>query len=147
MVKIEEKVGAQALTFSDVSLMPGKSEVLPRDTDVTTRLTRNIAMNIPILSAAMDTVTEAGLAVALAQESGMGIIHRNLSIEVQAGEVEKVKRSESGMIADPVTLVPNDTVQRALELMGQYHMACPSSTRAAGWLAFSPTAICVLRRT
>jgi len=84
MIKIEEKVGAQALTFSDVSLVPGKSEVLPRDTDVTTRLTRNIDMNIPILSAAMDTVTEAGLAVALAQEGGMGIIHRNLSIEVQA---------------------------------------------------------------
>ena len=123
MVKIEEKIGCQALTFSDVSLVPGRSEVLPRDTDVGTQLTRNIRMNIPLLSAPMDTVTEAALAIALAQEGGMGIIHRNLSIEEQAREVEKVKRSESGMIADPVTLSPEDQVQRALALMGQYHIS------------------------
>jgi len=122
MVKIKEKISYQALTFSDVSLVPGRSEVLPRDTDVSTQLTRNIRMNIPILSAPMDTVTEAALAIALAQEGGM-VIHRNLSIEEQAREVEKVKRSESGMIADPVTLSPEDQVQRALALMGQYHIS------------------------
>jgi len=103
----------EMLTFDDVMLVPGRSAVLPRDVDLTTRLTRNLTMNIPLLSAAMDTVTEARLAIAIAQEGGIGVIHRNLSPERQAEEVDKVKRSESGMIRDPITLGPNRTVREA----------------------------------
>src|SRR4029077_1581252 len=101
----------EALTFDDVLIVPGYTEVLPDQTDVKARLTREITLNIPLLSAAMDTVTEARLAIALAREGGLGIIHRNLSAEAQADEVEKVKRSESGMIVDPVTLPPTATLR------------------------------------
>src|SRR5262245_31894020 len=96
----------EALTFDDVLLLPGRSDVVPAQADTRTRLSRNISLNIPIVSAAMDTVTEARLAIALAQQGGIGIVHRNLSIEQQAAEVDKVKRSESGMIVDPVTVSP-----------------------------------------
>ncbi|NKB66729.1 MAG: IMP dehydrogenase [Candidatus Latescibacteria bacterium] len=123
MTQSAVEIEPQALTFSDVSLVPAHSDVLPRDTQVGTRLSRNIELNIPILSAAMDTVTESALAIALAQEGGMGIIHRNLSIEAQSGQVARVKRSESGMIAEPVTLAPQDRVQRALDLMQQYRIS------------------------
>ena len=102
--------GHQALTFDDLLIVPGYTEVLPSETDVRARLTRDIQLNIPLLSAAMDTVTEARLAIALAREGGIGIIHRNLSPEQQADEVDKVKRSESGMITDPVTLPPTATL-------------------------------------
>ena len=95
----------EALTFDDVLLVPAYSQVLPRDTDLSTQLSRNIRLNLPLVSAAMDTVTEARLAIALAREGGLGIIHRNMPPALQAAEVEKVKRSESGMIVDPVTLV------------------------------------------
>src|SRR5690348_1779729 len=100
----------EALTFDDVLLLPARSDVTPATVNTQTRLTRNITLNIPIISAAMDTVTESRMAIAVAQQGGMGIIHRNLSIEQQGNEVDKVKRSESGMIVDPVTMSPDDKV-------------------------------------
>ncbi len=108
------------LTFDDVLLVPSKSEVLPRDVDVTTRLTSKISLNIPIVSAAMDTVTEYKLAIALARQGGIGIIHKNLPPEVQAAEVDKVKRSESGMIVDPITLPPDRPIGDALQVMKKF---------------------------
>jgi IMP dehydrogenase len=113
----------EALTFDDVLLVPQRSEVLPSELDVTTRLTRAIELKIPVVSAAMDTVTEAQLAIALAQEGGIGIIHKNMSIEAQATEVDKVKRSESGMIVDPVTVSPDAPVAEALALMARYRIS------------------------
>src|SRR5574337_1301963 len=112
-----------SLTFDDLLIVPGYTEVLPDQTDVRTRLTKDIALNIPILSAAMDTVTEARLAIALAREGGLGIIHRNMPVELQAAEVEKVKRSESGMIVDPVTLPPTATLQEAESVMANFHIS------------------------
>ena len=116
--KIEE-----ALTFDDVLLIPAKSSVLPREVDVSTLLTHEIKLNIPIVSAAMDTVTESNLAVALAREGGIGILHKNMSIERQCEEVDKVKRSESGMIKDPVTLSPDKSIGDALDLMRKYSVS------------------------
>lgn len=113
----------EALTFDDVLVVPGFSEILPSETDVTSRLTSDIRLNIPILSAAMDTVSEARLAIALAREGGIGIIHRNLSPEQQATEVDKVKRSQSGMIADPITLPPDATLQQAENIMATYKIS------------------------
>lgn len=111
------------LTFDDVLLVPGYSEVLPKDVDVSTQLTRGIKLNIPLVSAAMDTVTEARTAIALAQEGGIGIIHRNLSIADQALEVDKVKKSESGMILNPITVHPDQKIYEALELMKRYRIS------------------------
>jgi len=113
----------EGLTFDDVLLMPARSEVLPRDVDISTNITTEINLKIPIVSAAMDTVTESKLAVALAREGGIGIIHKNLSPEVQAGEVDKVKRSESGMIADPITLPPDRSISEALQVMRQFRIS------------------------
>jgi len=113
----------EALTFDDLLIVPGYTAVLPDQTDVRARLARDIVLNIPIVSAAMDTVTEARLAIALAREGGLGFIHRNLSPAAQAAEVEKVKRSESGMIVDPVTLPPTATLQDAEDLMAKYHIS------------------------
>jgi IMP dehydrogenase len=113
----------EALTFDDVLLLPAKSDVIPAEVNTQTRLTRNITLNIPLISAAMDTVTESRLAIALAQQGGLGIVHRNLSIEQQAGEVDKVKRSESGMIVDPVTISPDARIAEALELMKRYRIS------------------------
>jgi len=113
----------EALTFDDVLLVPQRSEVLPSEVDVTTRLTRSIVLKVPVLSAAMDTVTEAPLAIAMAQEGGIGIIHKNMSIPAQAMEVDKVKRSESGMIVDPVTVAPDARVADALEVMAKYRIS------------------------
>ncbi len=113
----------EALTFDDVLLLPGRSDVVPASVSAATRLTRNIALNIPLISAAMDTVTESRLAIALAQQGGMGIIHRNGPIEHQAGEVDKVKRSESGMIVDPVTMSPEAKISDALEVMRKYKIS------------------------
>ncbi len=112
-----------AYTFDDLLLVPQYSEVLPHEVDVSTWLTKKIRLNIPIVSAAMDTVTESRLAIALAREGGIGIIHRNLSIEEQAQEVEKVKKSESGMILQPVTVKPDTTVKQALEIMERYRIS------------------------
>jgi IMP dehydrogenase len=114
---------ATALTFDDVLLVPQHSRVLPRQVDVSTRLTRNIRLNVPLVSAAMDTVTESRLAIAMAQHGGLGVIHKNLSIEEQASEVDRVKRSESGMIVDPITLSPTHKIYEALELMKKYRIS------------------------
>jgi len=113
----------EALTFDDVLLLPAHSGVVPANTNTQTQLSRNIRLNIPIISAAMDTVTESHMAIALAQQGGLGIIHRNLTIEQQANEVDKVKRSESGMIVDPVTMSPDAKVSDALDVMQKYHIS------------------------
>ncbi len=113
----------EGLTFDDVLLVPSLSRIMPKDADVSTSLTRSIKLNIPILSAAMDTVTEAKAAICLAQEGGIGIIHRNMGIEEQAQEVEKVKKSESGMIVDPITIRPEKKIRDALELMARYRIS------------------------
>ncbi len=110
-------------TFDDVLLVPGESDFLPADADLTTRLSRNVALNIPLVSAAMDTVTESAMAIAMAQEGGIGVIHRNLSIEDQALEVAKVKKSESGLILDPVTVHPQQKISEALEIMQRYRIS------------------------
>ena len=114
------KVSQLALTYDDVLLVPAASDVSPRDVDVTTRLTRNITLNIPIISAAMDTITEAEMAMAMAREGGMGMLHKNLSIAQQVDMVSIIKRSESGMIADPVTLHASNTIKEARDLMAKY---------------------------
>jgi IMP dehydrogenase len=113
----------EGVTFDDVLLIPAKSEVLPSQVDVSTSLTPHIRMSIPLISAAMDTVTEARLAIALAQEGGVGIVHRNMSINHQVAEVDKVKRSESGMIVDPITMGPDQSVREALDIMEKYRIS------------------------
>jgi IMP dehydrogenase len=118
-----EKFGKEGLTFDDVLLVPAESSVLPNAVSTATRLTRTVALNVPVVSAAMDTVTEARMAIALAREGGIGIVHRNLSIEEQVAEVDKVKRSESGMIVEPLTLPPTALVADALELIERYHIS------------------------
>src|SRR5688500_8165399 len=110
------------LTFEDVLLVPAASEILPRDTDVATWVTRRVRLNIPVLSAAMDTVTEARTAIAMAQEGGIGVIHRNLAVAEQAIEVEKVKKSESGMIVDPVTVHPDQPIDRKSTRLNSSHL-------------------------
>jgi IMP dehydrogenase len=119
---LEERI-PEALTFDDVLLVPQRSEVLPSEVDISTRLTKSITLRVPIVSAAMDTVTEAPLAIALAQEGGIGIIHKNMTIYAQASEVDKVKRSESGMIVDPVTVAPTAKVAEALEVMAKFRIS------------------------
>src|SRR5437870_5939562 len=114
---------ATALTFDDILLVPQHSTVLPYQVDVSTRLTRNIRLNVPLASAAMDTVTESRLAIAMAQHGGLGVIHKNLSIEEQASEVDRVKRSESGMIVNPITLSPTHKIYEALDLMKKYRIS------------------------
>src|SRR5713101_9549162 len=113
----------EGLTFDDVLLLPGKSNVLPGEADTRTCLSRKIALNIPIVAAAMDTVTDSRLAIAIARQGGLGFIHRNMSIERQAEEVDKVKRSESGMIVDPVTIAPEMSVRQALDIMNKFHIS------------------------
>ena len=120
---IEDKIITEALTFDDVLLIPQYSEVLPSQVDTSTYLTKNIKLNIPLISAAMDTVTEAELAIALAREGGLGIIHKNMTIEEQADEVDKVKRSESGMIVEPVVVKPNEPIKQALIYMKKYKIS------------------------
>jgi len=117
------KIIGEAITYDDVLLVPGRSSVLPREVDVTTRLTRSITLNVPLLSAAMDTVTESEMAIALAREGGIGIVHKNMRIERQAEEVDKVKRSESGMIMNPVTLTADKTVGDVLDLMAKFSVS------------------------
>jgi IMP dehydrogenase len=124
----------EALTFDDVLIVPGYTQVLPDQTNVSVQLTPQIRLDIPILSAAMDTVTEAALAIALAREGGLGMIHRNLSAEQQAAEVDKVKRSQSGMIVEPITLSPEATLRQAEEIMSTYHISGVPITDQAGRL-------------
>lgn len=119
----EDKFGREGLTFDDVLLLPAYSDVLPREVDTSTWLTRNIRLNIPLVSSGMDTVTEARMAIAMAREGGIGVIHKNLSIEKQALEVDKVKRSESGVIVDPIYLSADHTLRDALDMMERYHIS------------------------
>lgn len=120
---LTDKFARDGLTFDDVLLIPSKSRILPRDVDVSTHITRQIAINLPIISAGMDTVTEARMAIAMAREGGIGIIHRNLTIEKQAGEVDKVKRSEHGVITNPFRLTPDHTINDAADLMERYRIS------------------------
>ncbi|HQU94931.1 MAG TPA: IMP dehydrogenase, partial [Saprospiraceae bacterium] len=115
----EDKFGEKGLTFDDVLLVPAHSQVLPRETELKTKLSEKITINVPIISAAMDTVTEKALAISIAQQGGIGIIHKNMSIEAQAEQVRSVKRSESGMILDPITLREDATIGDALALMAE----------------------------
>ena len=119
----DDKFVKEGLTFDDVLLIPAESAVLPRDVSVKTKLTKNIKLNIPIISSGMDTVTEARMAIAMAREGGLGVIHKNMSIIEQAHEIDKVKRSEHGIIVDPFFLSPNNTLQEALVLMEKYHIS------------------------
>jgi IMP dehydrogenase len=121
--RMKDRIEGEGLAFDDVLLLPQRSEVLPSQVDTRTRLTRNIELNIPIISAAMDTVSESRLAIAIAREGGMGIIHKNLSVKEQAAHVDRVKRSESGMITKPITLRPDATVQQALNMMMQFKIS------------------------
>lgn len=119
----ENKFGKEGLTFDDVLLIPAKSEVLPRDVDVTIQLSESVKLNVPLISAGMDTVTESAMAVAMARQGGLGIIHKNMSIEQQAEEVDRVKRSESGVITNPFSLKPHEQVSRAEEIMAKYRIS------------------------
>ncbi len=134
LLELDRKFAKEGLTFDDVLLVPAESRVLPNDVSTSTRLTREIDLAIPVVSAAMDTVTEARLAIALAREGGIGVLHRNLSISEQVAEVDKVKRSESGMIVEPVTLPPDAIVADALELMARYKVSGVPITDEAGTL-------------
>ncbi len=131
---IDERIALEGLTFDDVLLIPSYSEVLPREVDLSCHFTRNITLNIPIVSAAMDTVTEAPMAIALAREGGIGVIHKNMSIAAQAAQVRKVKRSENGMINDPVTIEQDQTVGDALKLMSENHIGGIPVTDGSGKL-------------
>lgn len=124
----------EGLTFDDVLLLPSHSLILPRDVDLSTRLTKNIPLNIPLVSAAMDTVTEARTAITMAREGGIGFIHKNLTIQEQAIEVDKVKKSESGMIVDPITMRPNQKIRDALDMMAKYRISGVPITKANGKL-------------
>ncbi len=142
------RVIQKALTFDDVLLVPAHSTVLPREVSLSTRLTRTIQLNIPLLSAAMDTVTESRLAIALAQEGGIGIVHKNMSPRAQAAEVAKVKRFESGVVKEPITVTPDHDRARGVRDHAQATTspACRCS-KASAWWASSPTATCASRPT
>jgi IMP dehydrogenase len=131
---VPEKFAKEGLTFDDVLLVPAESSVLPNDVSTATRLTRTVVLEVPVVSAAMDTVTEARMAIALAREGGLGIVQRNLSIEAQVGEIDKVKRSEAGMIVEPVTLPPDALVSEAVDLMERYHISGVPVTDDGGTL-------------
>src|SRR4051795_2511204 len=120
---MQERIAYQGITFDDVLLEPAYSDVVPREVDVRTRVTRSIMLNLPILSSPMDTVTESDLAIALAQEGGLGVIHKNMSLADQTNEVDKVKRSENGIITDPITLPPDESVGTARRIMEQHKIS------------------------
>ncbi len=144
-----DRFGTEGLTFDDVLLVPAASDVLPNQVSTASRVVPGIALELPILSAAMDTVTESALAIAMARSGGLGIVHRNLSVADQASEVDKVKRSESGMIVDPVTLGPDALVADALELIwpSTRSPGCRSPTATSAWWASSPTVTCASTTT
>jgi IMP dehydrogenase len=135
----------RALTFDDVLLLPAHSTIMPRDVTLKTRLTRNIHLNLPLVSAAMDTVTESRLAIALAQEGGIGIVHKNLSPKAQAAEVAKVKRFESGILKDPITVPPNMSVRDVLALTRLHRISGVPVLDGRSSSASSPTATCASR--
>ena len=120
---MDDQLLKEGLTFGDLLLVPRESTVLPKDVDVKTELSRNISLNIPIVSAAMDTVTESEAAIALARQGGLGFIHKNMTVERQALEVEKVKKSESGMIVDPITIDPEQKIFEVLNIMTKYRIS------------------------
>src|SRR5258706_9434068 len=126
-----DSVIPEGLTFDDVLLLPGRSAVLPTEVDTTTNFARKLKVNIPLASAAMDTVTESRLAIAIARQGGIGMVHRNMSIDRQGEEVDRVKRSESGMIVDPVTISPDITLRQALEIMNKYKISGLPVTRGS----------------
>lgn len=140
-----DKIVKEGLTFDDVLLIPAKSDVVPKDVSLKTRLTANIELNIPLVSAAMDTVTESKLAIAIAREGGLGIIHKNMTIDEQVEQVDKVKRSENGVINDPFSLSRDHKLTDALALMQKYRIsaAYPSPRKTASSSAYLPTAISV----
>ena len=126
----------EALTFDDVLLAPAESAVLPAQTDTSTRLTTTVSLGIPLMSSAMDTVTESGLAIAMAQAGGIGVIHKNMDVEAQAIEVGRVKRFEAGMVVNPITITPEQTLAAALALMDENHISAsptPARTSAGGF--------------
>src|SRR6201991_2954029 len=120
---VPEKFATLGLTYDDVLLLPGASEVLPNQVDTSSQVSRHVRINIPLLSAAMDKVTEARMAIAMARQGGIGVLHRNLSLEDQASQVDLVKRSESGMISNPITCSPDDTLQQVDQLCGRYRIS------------------------
>ena len=134
MTTWDDKFGREGLTFDDVLLVPAASEVLPAEASTATRLTRSITLAIPLVSAAMDTVTESRLAIAMARQGGIGVVHRNLSVEDQAAEVDRVKRSEAGMISEPVTVSPSATIAEAMSLMDHFHISGVPVTDDTGHL-------------
>jgi len=135
--------GFVGLTYDDVMLLPGHTDVIPSEADTSTRLSRRITVAAPLLSSAMDTVTESRMAIAIARQGGFGVLHRNLSLADQADQVDRVKRSESGMITNPVTTTPDATVAEVDALCGRFASpAFPSSRATALWSASSPTATC-----
>ena len=145
-MEYREKFLKEGLTYDDVLLIPAESNVLPSEVDFSTNLTRTIRLNAPIMTAAMDTVTESDMAIAIAREGGIGIIHKNMSIERQADQVDRVKRSENGVIVNPFFLAPDNLVKEADEIWaGLRFPACPSA-RTACWWASSPTGTCALWR-
>ncbi len=130
-------INVEGLTFDDILLVPRQSDVLPGEVDLSTKFSKNIRLKIPLVSAAMDTVTESRLAVAIAREGGIGIIHKNMSIEEQVKEVDKVKRSESGVIVDPISLTPDKNIEEAIELMARYHISgIPIVDNKRNWSVF-----------
>src|SRR5579875_921307 len=133
-LSFEAKFAREGLTFDDVLLIPAASEIMPSEASTETRLTRSIRLAIPLVSAAMDTVTEARLAIAMARTGGIGVIHRNLSVTDQAAEVDKVKRSESGMITEPVTVAPDASIAEAMDLMARYRVSGVPVTDEGGKL-------------
>ena len=132
--EVPQKFAALGLTFDDVLLLPGPADLAPGDIDTSSRISRNVRVNIPLLSAAMDKVTEARMAIAMARQGGAGVLHRNLSIEEQAAQVDRVKRSESGMVTDPITIRPDATLREADELCGRYRISGVPVTDASGKL-------------
>ncbi len=131
---IADKFAYEGITFDDVLLVPAYSEILPREVDISTKLTRNISINVPLVSSAMDTVTESAMAIAIAREGGIGMIHKNMSIERQSGMVRKVKRADSGMIIDPITLREDAIIGDALKIMSEHRIGGIPIINAAGKL-------------
>jgi IMP dehydrogenase len=146
-VEHNDPFGFVGLTYDDVLLLPGHTDVIPSEADTSSRVTRRITVATPLLSAAMDTVSETRMAIAMAREGGLGILHRNLAIAEQAAMVDQVKRSESGMITDPITTTPDATIEEVDTLCGQYRISgLPSWTRTGASSASSPTATCASSR-
>ena len=145
---VPDKFAAIGLTYDDVLLLPGETDVVPSEVDTTTRLTREIDLRIPLVSSAMDTVTESRMAIAMAREGGIGVLHRNLSIEDQAYQVDLVKRTQTGMISNPVTIHPKATLEELDEICGQYRVSgLPVIDEDHRCSASSPTATCASCRS